>query len=69
MPFCSDDFPGQYKRVCNALSTSVLIHCSSRTDHQHEESAFQLWVIFPLGDYSFIIYSFLLDQLDLETSG
>ena len=23
MPFCSEDFPGQYKRLCNALSTSL----------------------------------------------
>ena len=31
MPFCSDDFPGQYKRRCNALSLS-LHSSSSRTD-------------------------------------
>ena len=33
MPFSSDDFPGQYKRLCNALSTSLLIHSCSRTDN------------------------------------
>ena len=66
MPFCSGEFPGQYKRLCNALLSSLF---STDRPHQYEESAFNIWATVPLGDRSFIIYSFLLDQLDLKTSG
>ena len=46
MPFCSDDFPGQYKRLCGRILTVFPTHSSSRTDQlQHEESAFNFWTI------------------------
>ena len=68
MPFCSDHFPGQYKRWCNTLVLSFLDGIQQQTEPlQHEESAFNIWATVSIGDHSFTIYSFLLDQLDLET--
>ena len=60
-------FPGNIKGLVNTLSISFFDWHQQQTDH--EESAFNIWATVPLGDYSFIIYSFLLDQLDLESSG
>ena len=69
MPFCSDDFPEQYKRLCKRSLFLSLSLSSSRTDQlQQEESAFNIWTIVFSRDHSFIIYSFLLDQLVLEAS-
>ena len=50
---------------------SFLNWTQQQTDRplQQEESAFNTWATVSLGDHSFAIYSFLLDQLDLETSG
>ena len=70
MPFCSDHFPGQYGRLCSMLSTSFFwLSPAADRPHQNEESTFNIWATVPLADLSYIIYSFLLDQLELKTSG
>ena len=63
-------FPGDIKG-CVTRSRALfpcLIPAADRL-HKNEKSAFNIWATVSLGDHSFIIYSFLLDQLDLETSG
>ena len=53
------------------LSSSLTLlddSSSSKRPSQHEMSTFNFWVYVPLGIHSFIIYSFLLDPLVLETS-
>ena len=69
MPFCSDDFPGQYKRLCKALLTSLphsLLQQNRPSLTRRAHSIFGS--LFSLEDHSFILYSFLLDQLVPETS-
>ena len=69
MPFCSDDFPGQYKRLCKRSLPLFLTPSSNRTDQLWRGERFQFfWLLFSLENHSFIIYSFLLDQLILEAS-
>ena len=67
IPFCPGDFPEQYKRRCNILSSSLSsTESRSKKTTSAGESAFNIWATVSLGDQSFTIYSFLLNQLDLE---
>ena len=69
IPFCSDDFPGQYKRLCKRSLPLFFIHSSSRTDQLWRWERIQFFgPLFSLEDLSFIIYSFHLDQMVLEAS-
>ena len=69
MPFCSDDFPRQYKSCVNALSVSSwFILAAEQTNIKMRRAHSIFGPLFSLEDHSFIIYSFLLDQLVLEIS-
>ena len=72
MPFCPGDLPDKIKGGVNVLSLSSSLTLddsnSSNRPSQHEMSTFNFWASVPLGVYSFIIYSFLLDPVVLKTS-
>ena len=58
------------RRTVQLSSSLTLLDDSSSSNRpsQHEMSTFNFWASVPLGVHSFIIYSFLLDPLVLETS-
>ena len=63
-------FPSNIKGCVNAFSfSSSLILAAEQTNINMRRAHPILGPLFSLGDHSFIIYSFLLDQLVLKTSG
>ena len=69
MPFYSDDFPGQYKRLHKHSLTLFLIHLAAEQTNVNMRRVHPICgPLFSLKDHSFIIYSFLLDQQVLDTS-
>ena len=61
-------FPGNIKGCVMNSQPLFLIHLAAE-QNINMKRAHSTMAIVPLGDHSFIIYSFFLDQLDIETSG
>ena len=62
-------FPGNIKGCVNALSlSSSLILAAEQTNINMRRAHPIFGPLFSLEDHSFIIYSFLLDQVDIEAS-